>query len=174
LGYLIGLHADKEAAMDHKTFFLKYWEKEAPATRKVIGRIPQGKSEYRADPKARTARELAWLIVGEEAALAEGMEKGAFEWVEKPTPATMEEIVAAYDRQHDALTRRLRGVDGSRWENMTPFLFNGQEVMKEPGYDMAWGFLLDMIHHRGQLSTYLRPMGAKVPSIYGPSADEGM
>jgi uncharacterized damage-inducible protein DinB len=46
--------------------------------------------------------------------------------------------------------------------------------MKEPACDNAWGFLLDIIHHRGQLSTYLRPMGAKVPQIYGPSADEPM
>ena len=86
----------------------------------------------------------------------------------------MEEIVAEYDRQHDGLTRRLRAIDAAQWEMSMPFLFNGQEVMKEIGYDMAWGFLLDQIHHRGQLSTYLRPMGAKVPSIYGPSADEGM
>ena len=44
--------------------------------------------------------------------------------------------------------------------------------MKDTAYEMAWGFLLDQIDHRGQLSTYLRPMGAKVPAIYGPSADE--
>ena len=37
---------------------------------------------------------------------------------------------------------------------------------------MVWGFLFDAIHHRGQISTYLRPMGSKVPSIYGPSADD--
>ena len=36
----------------------------------------------------------------------------------------------------------------------------------------VWGFLFDLIHHRGQLTTYLRPMGGKVPSIYGPSADD--
>jgi uncharacterized damage-inducible protein DinB len=160
--------------MDHKAFFLKYWEKEAPATRKVIGRIPQDRSDYRADPKARTAREIAWLIVREEGALADGIEKGAFEWVEKPTPATMEEILVEYDRQHNALTGRLHATAAPQWEKEMPFLFNGQEVMKEVGYDMAWGFLLDLVHHRGQLSTYLRPMGAKVPSIYGPSADEGM
>jgi uncharacterized damage-inducible protein DinB len=46
--------------------------------------------------------------------------------------------------------------------------------MHETGYDNAWGFLLDIIHHRGQLSTYLRPMGSTVPQIYGPSADEPM
>ena len=55
-----------------------------------------------------------------------------------------------------------------------PFMMGGQEVMKATGYDNAWGFLLDMIHHRGQLTTYLRPMGSTVPQIYGPSADEPM
>jgi len=91
-----------------------------------------------------------------------------------PAPATVTEIVTQYDRQHDALTSRLQAIAGPRWEDNLPFLFNGQEVMKETGYEMAWGFLLDQIHHRRQLSTYLRPMDAKVPPIYGPSADESM
>ncbi len=158
--------------MDHKAFFLKHWEKEGPATRKVIGRIPEDRSDYRADPKARTAREIAWLIVREEVSLVDGLERGTFEWTEVPAPATVGEIVAQYDRQHDAFTRRLQAISGPRWEESLPFVYNGQEVMKETGYEMAWGFLLDQIHHRGQLSTYLRPMGAKVPAIYGPSADE--
>jgi len=160
--------------MDHNEFFLSHWDKEAAATRKVIGRIPEDRCEYRADPKARTARELAWLIVREEAALADGLEKGVFEWVEVPAPAKVGEIVAQYDREHDAITKRLRAIAAPRWEEKMPFLFGGQEFMKETGYEMAWGFLLDQIHHRGQLSTYLRPMGAKVPAIYGPSADEAM
>ena len=160
--------------MDHKEFFLGHWEKEGPATRKVIGRIPENRSDYRADPKARSARELAWIIVLEESALVEGLEKGSFEWVDKPAPSSVGEIVAQYDHHHDALTRRLRGIAPERWEEKLPFLYNGQEVMKEAGYEMAWGFLLDQVHHRGQLSTYLRPMGAKVPPIYGPSADASM
>ena len=61
--------------MDEKALFLKFWEKEAPATRKVISRIPQEQSDYRADPKARTAREIAWLIVHEEIALVEALGK---------------------------------------------------------------------------------------------------
>jgi uncharacterized damage-inducible protein DinB len=162
------------ATMDHKEFFLKYWEKEAAATRKVIARIPQEKSDYRPEPKARTAREIAWLLVHEEASLADGLEKGAFEWVDVPTPAKMQEIVAEYDRNHDAIAKRLHAIPAPKFEEQMPFLFGGQEVMRETGYDMAWGFLLDQVHHRGQLSTYLRPMGAKVPSIYGPSADEAM
>lgn len=158
--------------MDHKEFFIKHWEKEATATRKVISRIPEDKSDYRADPKARTAREIAWLVAREEASLVDGLEKGAFDWVEVPCPAKVAEVVSQYDKQHDALTKRLRAIPPARWEEKLPFMMGGQEVMRENGYDMAWGFLLDQIHHRGQLSTYLRPMGAKVPAIYGPSADE--
>jgi uncharacterized damage-inducible protein DinB len=158
--------------VDHKEFFLKHWDQEAGATRKVIGRIPEDRCEYRADPKARTAREIAWLIVREEAALAEGLEKSVFDWVEVAAPAKMSAVVAEYDRSHNAVTARLRALPAAKWEAQVPFLFGGQEVMKDVGYEMAWGFLLDQIHHRGQLSTYLRPMGAKVPAIYGPSADE--
>ena len=62
--------------MDEKALFLKIWDREAPAMRKVIARIPQDRSDYRADPKARTAREIAWLLVREEILLADGLEKG--------------------------------------------------------------------------------------------------
>jgi len=158
--------------VDEKALFLKFWEKEAPATRKVISRIPEGRSDYRADPKARNAREIAWLIVREEIILGDGLEKGLLEWVDVSTPASVKEIVDTYDRHHDEVTRRMHRLDAARWEQPIPFMFGGQEVMKASGYENAWGFFFDLIHHRGQLSTYLRPMGAKVPAIYGPSADE--
>lgn len=158
--------------MDQKALYLKFWEKEAKATRKVISRIPQERSDYRADPKARTARDIAWLMVREEIILADGLQKGVLEWVELPTPATVSEIVDTYDRHHDEATKKLHALDASRWEQKVPFVFGGQELMKETGYENAWGFLFDQIHHRGQLSTYLRPMGSTVPAIYGPSADE--
>lgn len=160
--------------MDQKALFLRFWEKEAPPTRKVISRIPQARSDYRADPKARTARDIAWLMVREEIVLVEGMEKGVIDWVELPTPATVQEILDTYDRRHDELTRRLHALDAAKWERRVPFTYQGQEVMSETGYDNAWITLFDQVHHRGQLSTYLRPMGSTVPSIYGPSADEPM
>ena len=159
--------------MDHKAFFLKYWDKEASATRKVISRIPQERSDYKPDPKARTAREIAWLMVVEEIVLGEGMDKAAFEWKDRPLPDTVAEILAEYDKHHAQATQTLQNVPASTWESDVAFMWQGQEVMRSPGYEMAWGFLLDEIHHRGQLSTYLRPMGSTVPAIYGPSADEG-
>lgn len=159
--------------MDQKTLFLKFWDKEGAATRNVLARIPEG-ADYRPDPKSRTAREIAHLIVQEEISLAAGLEKGFFEWAEVPAPATMKEVLETYDRHHDDITRRLHAIESARWEQKVPFIYQGQEVMSDTGFESAWGFLLDMIHHRGQISTYLRPMGAKVPQIYGPSADEPM
>jgi uncharacterized damage-inducible protein DinB len=157
--------------VDDKAVFLKVWEKEAAAMRAVIARIPEG-SDYRPDPKARTAREIAWLIVREDIVLIEGLEKGRLDWMESPAPATVKEIVDTYDRHHADLADRLKRLDTASWERDVPFVFQGQEVMKMSGSDNAWGFLFDQIHHRGQLSTYLRPMGSTVPQIYGPSADE--
>lgn len=160
--------------MDQKALFLKFWEKEAPATRKVIERIPQERSDYRADPKARSAREIAWLLVREEIVLGEGLERGSLTWDEIPTPGTVKEILDTYDRHHPKVTSALQQLGSEAWERSVPFMWQGQEVMRSSAYETAWSFLLDQIHHRGQLSTYLRPMGSTVPAIYGPSADESM
>lgn len=159
--------------MDEKTLLLKFWDKEAAATRKVLSRIPEG-STYRPDAKSRTAREIAWVIVREEIILTDGLEKGVMEWVEVPAPATMKEVLDTYDRHHKNSAARFQAIEPARWEKKVPFMFGGQEVMNETGYENAWSFLMDIIHHRGQLSTYLRAMGATVPQIYGPSADEPM
>lgn len=158
--------------MTEQELVLKFWKREAAATRKVISRIPQERSDYKADPKARSAREIAWVIIREEMVLGEGLPKGVLDWVEITTPATVKEILETYDRHHDTVTKNLEGLTVEQWERKVPFMFGGQEVMKESGYENVWGFLFDIIHHRGQLSTYLRPMGSTVPSIYGPSADE--
>jgi uncharacterized damage-inducible protein DinB len=172
--YCARLFLERRKTMDQKALFLKFWEKEAPATRKVIERIPQDRSDYRADPKARNAREIAWLMVREEILLARGMEQGSLTWEEIPTPPTVKEILDTYDRHHSDVTKALHRLGEELWQRDVPFMWQGQEVMRASGYDMAWGFLLDLIHHRGQLSTYLRPMGSTVPAIYGPSADESI
>jgi len=159
--------------MDRMTHLLQVWEKENGTTRKVLARIPEG-SDYRPDPKSRTAREIAWLIVREETVLADGLDSGTLQWEEVPAPASVKEVLSAYDKQHDAATKKLKGLTAGNWDRKVPFMFQGQEVMSDTGSANAWGFLFDIIHHRGQLSTYLRPMGSTVPQIYGPSADEPM
>ena len=112
--------------MDDKARFLKTWQSEAATTRKVISRIPEG-SDYRPDPKSRTAREIAWLIVREQIVLVEGLEKGTLEWAEVPAPATIKEILDAWDGQN--LVTRLQAISPARWEGRVPFMMGGQQIM---------------------------------------------
>ena len=152
--------------MDEKTLFTGFWTNESKTTRNVLARIPEG-SDYKPDPKSRTAHDIAWQIVCEEKMLIEALETGKAEWSPPPTPGTMKEVVERYEQQSDDIARRLKALPDERWDG--PLEFFGHT---RPASPMAWSFLFDIVHHRGQISTYLRPMGSTVPQIYGPSADE--
>jgi uncharacterized damage-inducible protein DinB len=152
--------------MDEKSLFTKFWTDESVTTLKVLGRIPEG-SDYRPDAKSRTAQEIAWAIVCEEKMIIEALESGKAEWAPPAMPATMQEVRAAYLTQSEAMPQRWKAVTSERWGG--PLDFFGTQ---RPAAPMAWSFLFDIVHHRGQISTYLRPMGSTVPQIYGPSGDE--
>ena len=152
--------------MDEKSLFTKFWTDESQTTSKVLARIPEG-SDYRPDPKSRTARDIAWQIYCEEKMIIEALETGKATWAPPPMPATMKDVVDAYDRQSAQLGERWKALPADRWEGTLEFF--GQE---RPAAPMAWSFLFDIVHHRGQITTYLRPMGSTVPQIYGPSGDE--
>jgi len=152
--------------MDEKALFLGFWTHEAKTTRKVFARIPEG-SDYRPDPKSRTAKDIAWQIACEEKMLIDALEGGKMEWTPAPAPATMNALVEAYETQSADIVRRLKALPGEKWGG-TLELFGHQR----PAAPMAWSFLFDIVHHRGQITTYLRPMGSTVPQIYGPSGDE--
>jgi uncharacterized damage-inducible protein DinB len=152
--------------MDDKPLFMKFWTNESKTTRNVLARIPE-KSDYRPDAKSRTAQEIAWQIVCEEAMLLDALESGKAVWTPTPCPATMKEVVGAYEKQSAASIAKWKALPDARWTGTIEFF--GSE---RPASDMAWSFLFDIVHHRGQITTYLRPMGSTVPQIYGPSADE--
>jgi uncharacterized damage-inducible protein DinB len=152
--------------MNEKAMFTRFWTDESKTTRTVLSRIPEG-SEYRPDPKSRTAQEIAWQIVCEEKMIIEALETGKAEWSPPPMPKTMKEVLAAYEKQSKTMPGRWNKLPAARWDGTLEF-FGSQR----PASPMAWSFFFDIVHHRGQLTTYLRPMGAKVPQIYGPSADE--
>ena len=154
--------------MDDRALFTDFWTKESQTTRKVLSRIPEG-SDYRPDPKSRTAQEIAWQIVCEEKMLIDALETGKAEWAPAPMPATMKDVLATYERQCEENGGRWNALPEERWNGALQFF--GSE---RPASPMAWGFLFDIVHHRGQITTYLRPKGSTVPQIYGPSADEPM
>lgn len=152
--------------MEEKALFTKFWTDESKTTRNVIARIPEG-SDYRPDAKSRTAQEIAWQIVCEEKMIIEALENGKADWAPPPMPETMQEVLETYERQSADITRRWTAMPAEKWNGNLEFF--GSE---RPASPMAWSFLFDIVHHRGQISTYLRPMGSTVPQIYGPSGDE--
>jgi uncharacterized damage-inducible protein DinB len=152
--------------MDEKSLFTKFWTNEAVTTRNVLSRIPEG-SDYRPDPKSRTAQEIAWQIVCEERMIVDALERGIAEWAPPPMPAPMKEVLEEYERQSAGMASRWSALPAERWDGTLDF-FGKQQ----PASSMAWSFLFDVVHHRGQITTYLRPMGSSVPRIYGPSGDE--
>jgi len=152
--------------VDERSLFTQFWTNESETTRKVLARIPEG-SDYKPDPKSRTAREIAWQIFGEEKMLIEALETGKMQWAPSPIPATMKEVVKAYEMQSADIAERLAALSAERWGGSLEFFGH-----QRPSAPMAWSFLFDIVHHRGQITTYLRPMGSTVPQIYGPSADE--
>jgi uncharacterized damage-inducible protein DinB len=152
--------------LDEKSLFTKFWDHEARTTSKVLAKIPEN-SDYKPDPKSRTAQEIAWQIVCEEKMIIDALEQGKAEWAPPPMPATMKDVLEAYEKQSARMTARWRALPNARWDGTLEF-FGKQR----PASPMAWSFLFDIVHHRGQITTYLRAMGSTVPQIYGPSADE--
>jgi len=152
--------------MQEQQLFTRFWAQESETTARVLARIPDG-SAYRPDPKSRTAREIAWQIVCEERMLIEAMETGAMRWESTAPPATMREVERIYVKESAETVARWAALPAARWSGSLEFF--GKQRAAAP---MAWSFLFDIVHHRGQISTYLRPMGSTVPQIYGPSGDE--
>jgi uncharacterized damage-inducible protein DinB len=152
--------------MDEQALFRDFWITESKTTQKVLARIPEG-SEYRPDPKSRTAKEIAWQIVCEEKMIIDALETGKAEWAPPPLPGTMKEVLSAYEQQSEGMEVRWQALSAERWSGSLDFFGSNR-----PASPMAWSFLFDIVHHRGQITTYLRPMGSTVPQIYGPSGDE--
>jgi uncharacterized damage-inducible protein DinB len=81
-------------------------------------------------------------------------------------------MLSAYEQHHHILAEKLVQLDDAVWNHQAWMIRGEQEILlKDTVGGLLWLALFDAVHHRGQLSTYIRPMGGKVPSIYGPSAD---
>lgn len=143
---------------------------EQPLTRRVIEAILPDKNEYKPDPFSRPALELAWHIVSAENRFIEAVCDGAFDLSPRPMPETIKtssDVAAWYDREFAKNIARAKGLSGEQLTRIVDF----RGIFKLPAVMFLNIGLNHSIHHRGQLSTYLRPMGSKVPSIYGESYD---
>ena len=158
-----------EFALGYRAMMLDGIVREAEITKKVIAAIPDAKSEYRPDPNARTAKELAWHIANSDIQFLDGIADMKFNMeTAEHKPQTSAEVVAWYDENIKRGVARVAAMSADQL--MTPVEFFG--VFNFPAVFYLSFLNNHSIHHRGELATYLRPMGAKVPSIYGGSFDE--
>ncbi|HVO80527.1 MAG TPA: DinB family protein [Terriglobales bacterium] len=159
--------------MTNREFFIHCWEDEYPVFLKVIEAAPADRLDYRPCPTSRSAADLIWLQVVEKRCWFELLDTGRITWKIGPATLSRNEMIAAYTRAHEELAPLLKKLDDQTWnEKLTQFVVDGQVCYETVMGHMFWMGFFDAIHHRGQLSTYIRPMGGKVPAIYGPSADD--
>lgn len=158
-----------EFALGVRAMMLDGIMREAEVTKKVIAAVPDDKSDYRPDPNARTAKDLAWHIANTDVQFLDGIADLNFKMENPETkPATSAEVAAWYDQNMKRGAARVAALTAEQL--VTPINFYGVFNLPAVAY---LGFLNNhSIHHRGELATYLRPMGSKVPSIYGGSYDE--
>jgi uncharacterized damage-inducible protein DinB len=156
-------------ALGFRAVMLDGFKREVETTKKVIAAIPDAKSSYKPDPDARSAWELAWHLANTDVQFLDGIADQNFVMGARDNkPTDIASLVAWYDAHAKRGIARVEAMTGEQLA--TPLGFAGMFNMPSVFY---LGFLNNhSIHHRGELATYLRPMGSKVPSIYGGSFDE--
>jgi uncharacterized damage-inducible protein DinB len=164
--------------LSNRDFFIRRWHEEYPVFVEVCEALPPARLDYRPDPASRSAGELVALLVSVEQSCLELCKTGrssysnGLRWHTSGGPLPLDEMIAAYKDSHRDLTYVLSSLDDATWNYPAWLTVGDQEiVLKDTVGGLLWLSLFDAVHHRGQLSSYIRPMGGKVPSIYGPSAD---
>ena len=152
------------------------WEGEFPATCKVLAAVPDNKRDYKPDDKSRSAWDLTVHLAAGDLWFLDSIRQGAFNWdpnAEKEVASKMtkvSDIVEMYKRE---FPKKIAAIRSMSPEDLTKTVdFFG--MMQQPNATYLGFANNHSMHHRGQLASYLRAMGSKVPAIYGGSADEPM
>jgi uncharacterized damage-inducible protein DinB len=139
-------------------------------TKNVIEAIPLDKGDYRPDEISKTAMELAWHIVATENRFVDAVLTGEFDFTPNPRPdsvKTSADLLALYKQDFEPRFEKLTRLSPEQLLKVVDF----RGMFQQPAVMFLSLMMHHSVHHRGQLSMYLRPMGAKVPSIYGESYD---
>jgi len=160
--------------MSEKQAFLNAWEREAATTLKVLRAYPGGKEDLKPAASCRSAKDLAWTFVFEGVAGSQAVQ-GEMKFPPPnmpPMPTTWQGMVTEVEKALQVMSDKVRKVDDAQLNTTVKFMTGPKQHSDLRRLDVLWFLLNDQIHHRGQFSVYLRIAGGKVPSIYGPSADE--
>ena len=157
-----------------KEMFLGTWDREFATTMKVLKQLPANKADFKPQAdKARSAKELAGVFLAE-MSVVDGVSKGKVDFSGNGlnVPATYGDLLNTLESSYKSAVAKVKSMSDADLNTTMPFPVGPKQMGQLRKADILWSMLMDSVHHRGQFSIYLRLVGAKVPSIYGPSGDE--
>ena len=166
--------------MQYTEIFLADLDREAPVSRRVLERVPDGKFDWKPHERSMPMGYLVMMVATMPEWLGMVIQKDELDIAPKDgpkfTPPPLEsaaELVEALDASVEKGRKALKATDDAHLRMPWRLLSGGQVLQVTPRHvQIRDGVLSHWVHHRGQLTVYLRLLGAKVPSIYGPSGDE--
>jgi len=150
-------------------------KREHATTRKVLDAFPKDNADFKPHEKSKSGMELAWTFVVEEQLILKalrGQPFGGSGGQAPKAPETFDKTLDALEQGHQEMLTELHSSKNPSLDGTVKFPTGPKQMGDIPLEQFLWFVLHDQIHHRGQLSIYVRMTGGKVPSIYGPSADE--
>jgi uncharacterized damage-inducible protein DinB len=163
--------------MPMKKAFLETWDHEHETTMRVLSAYPADQLDLKPHPRSNSARDVAWTFVLEcglgmkvwDDAFANGIPAGS---APVPAPEKWDDLLAALEKKSAEFRALVAAASEEDLKQKVHFFVAPKTMGEVTRGQFLWFLLHDQIHHRGQFSVYLRMAGGKVPSIYGPSADE--
>ncbi len=159
-----------------KQRFLDVYEREHATTMRVLRAYPAEQAELRPHERCKTARELAWVFALERGfgtiLMNDGFASGGPPGEAPKVPESWDAVLTAVEQTHQDFGDLVRAMPDEKLIETVKFFVAPKTMGDVRRMDILWSLLHDEIHHRGQFSIYLRMANGKVPSIYGPSADE--
>lgn len=164
--------------MSNREFFAQTLKNEIPIFVRVINAVidvPAANLTYAPDPKSRNAFDMVAQTLGMEGkSFPQFLKTGKVDFgnlMHTTVYASVAEVLTDFQKVMNETTEIISNMSDEDWDSEAVMVMGENEGWKTTKGGMAWGLLFDLIHHRGQIATYIRPMGGKVPAIYGPSAD---
>lgn len=162
--------------MNISELLLAQVEREIPATRKVVERVPEGKQDWKPHPKSMPLGYLSSLVAGMFGWVSMMIENDHLDLAGSggaPQASTPDERVALFDKSAASAREALKKTTDEHLMQPWQLRVGGKVVDEKPRHVMIADTISHLAHHRGQLTVYLRLNDQAVPSVYGPTADEG-
>ena len=154
---------------------LTEFDQEMANTRKALERVPADKWDWKPHPKSGTLGWMASHIATLPNFTTTTIETSELDLGSASSPKVKDasDLVKVFDEQRDIARKAIAGVTDEQLKEIWTLKWDGKVLFAMPKYNVLRGMCFNhLIHHRAQLTMYLRALDVPVPALYGPSADE--